>query len=57
MKQYTVTFVVRATINRPDDEDEIDLPNARDHLDDNEVRCVSIPEIIDVETIAERELL
>jgi hypothetical protein len=57
MKQYTVTFVVRATINRPDDEDEIDLPNARDHLDDYSIDWASIPEIIDVETIHERDLL
>jgi hypothetical protein len=56
MKQYTVTFVVRATINRPDYEDELELPNAIDNLDEYSIDWASIPEIIDVETIAERDL-
>jgi len=56
MKQYTVTFVVRATINRPDDDDD-ELPSVIDNPDDYSVEYVSVPEIIDVETIAERDLL
>jgi hypothetical protein len=56
MKQYTVTFVVRATINRPDD-DEDELPSVMDNHKEYSVEYVSVPEIIDVEFIAERDLL
>jgi hypothetical protein len=54
MKQYTVTFVVRAVINRSDDEEE--LPNP---LDSPEYTIISAtePEILDVETITEHDLL
>ena len=53
MKQYTVTFVVRAVINRSDDEE---LPNP---LDSPEYTIISAtePEILDVETITEHDSL
>ena len=50
MKQYTVTFVVRATINRPDN-DEGELPDPRYCLDEYDIQYASFPEVIDVETI------
>ena len=49
MKQYTVTFVVRATINRPDD--GLELPDPRYFVDEYDIQSASIPEVLDVETI------
>jgi hypothetical protein len=53
MKQYTVTFVVRAVINRPDDEE---LPNPIDCPDYNIISATE-PEILDIETITEHDSL
>lgn len=54
MKQYTVTFVVRAVINRSDDEEE--LPNPLDCPDYNIISATE-PEVLDVETITEHDSL
>jgi len=54
MKQYTVTFVVRAVINLPDDDEE--LPNPLDNPDYS-MLYASEPEILDVETITEHDSL
>lgn len=51
MKQYTVTFVVRATINRPDNDDGLELPDPRYCIDEYDIQSASIPEVLDVETI------
>lgn len=56
MKQYTVEFMVRATINTNGDEDDDD--EFTNDLADYEIQAmITMPDIIDVETIAERDLL
>jgi hypothetical protein len=53
MKQYTVEFMVRATIDTNEDE-----PEFGNDLSDYEIQAmITMPDIIDVETIAERDLL
>ena len=56
MKQYTVTFVVRAVINLPEDVDEVEFPNPLDSPDYNIISATE-PEILDVETITEHDSL
>lgn len=57
MKQYTVTFVVRAVINRPEDVDDVEFPNLLDSPDDYNIISTTEPEILDVETITEHDSL
>lgn len=57
MKQYTVTFVVRAVINLPEDVDDVEFPNPIDSPDDYNMVYASEPEILDVETITEHDSL
>ena len=53
MKQYTVEFLVRATINSDEDE-----PEFSNDLSDYEIQSmVTMPDILDVETITEHDLL
>jgi hypothetical protein len=57
MKQYTVTFVVRAVINLPEDVDDVEFPNPLDSPDDYNMVYASEPEILDIETITEHDSL
>lgn len=58
MKQYTVEFMVRATINTKGHSDEDDDNEFTNDLADYEIQAmITMPDIIDVETIAERDLL
>lgn len=53
MKRYTVTFVVRATINSNEDE-----PELGNDLSDYEIEAmVTMPDVIEIETITEHDLL
>jgi len=58
MKQYTVEFMVRATINTSGHSDEDDDNEFTNDLADYEIQAmITMPDIIDVETIEERDLL
>ena len=58
MKQYTVEFMVRATINTNGHSDEDDDNEFTNDLADYEIQAmITMPDIIDVETIEERDLL
>ena len=53
MKQYTVEFLVRATINSDEDE-----PEFGNDLSDYEIEAmVTMPDITDIETITEHDSL
>lgn len=53
MKRYTVEFLVRATINSDEDE-----PECSNDLSDYEIQSMlTMPDILDVETITEHDLL
>jgi len=58
MKQYTVEFMVRAIINTNGHSDEDDDNEFTNDLADYEIQAmITMPDIIDVETIEERDLL
>jgi hypothetical protein len=55
MKQYTVTFVVRAVINRREEDDYLELPDPRHDIDSYTIISATEPEVLDIETITEHD--